>query len=66
MKQRIKRGRDPSWFVIDLRNFTNLGGDAITGVTYDSGNLLAGNFTSVTWNGTDAVFTGTPSGGTTR
>jgi hypothetical protein len=49
-------------FSIDLGNFVLPGGGHITGVTYGSGNLTAGSFTSVSWNGTDAVFTGTPNG----
>jgi hypothetical protein len=49
-------------FSVDLGNFVLPGGGHITGVTYGSGNLTGGSFTSVSWNGTDAVFTGTPSG----
>lgn len=49
-------------FSIDLGNFVLPGGGHITGVTYGSGNLAGGSFTSVSWNGTDAVFTGTPNG----
>lgn len=45
-------------FAIDLGNFKTTDGESITDVTYASGNLTIGSFTSVTWNGTDAVFTG--------
>jgi hypothetical protein len=47
-------------FSIDLGNFVTLDGETITGVTYDSGNLaFDGDFSKVTWDGTDAIFTGT-------
>jgi hypothetical protein len=49
-------------FAIDLGNFVTTNGEVITGVTYASGNLMTGNFTSVSFNGTDAIFTGTPAG----
>lgn len=45
-------------FSIDLGNFVTTDGETITGVTYDSGNFNIGDFSTVTWNGTDAVFTG--------
>jgi len=49
-------------FVIDLGNFHTVDGEVIKTVSYVSGNLLTGNFTSVSFNGTDAIFTGTPNG----
>jgi hypothetical protein len=49
-------------FVIDLGNFHTLDGEVVTAVSLASGNLLTGNFTSVSFNGTDAIFTGTPNG----
>lgn len=49
-------------FVIDLGNFHTLDGEVVTGVSFASGNLGVGDFTSVSFNGTDAIFTGTPSG----
>lgn len=45
-------------FAIDLGNFLTLDGEVITGVSYVSGNLAAGDFTSVTFDGTHATFTG--------
>jgi len=50
-------------FSIDLGNFVLPDGDSISNVTYASGNLAGGSFTGVTWNGTDAVFTGTAGSG---
>ncbi|MBZ5575502.1 MAG: hypothetical protein LAP40_02950 [Acidobacteriia bacterium] len=47
-------------FDIDLGNFVTPDGDTIAGVTHASGNLVMGNFSNVSWNGTDAIFTGTP------
>jgi hypothetical protein len=49
-------------FVIDLGDFHTLDGEVVTAVSFASGNLLTGNFTSVSFNGTDAIFTGTPNG----
>jgi len=49
-------------FSVDLGNFVLPGGGHITSVTYASGNIGLGSFTSVAWNGTDAIFTGTPNG----
>ena len=46
-------------FAIDLGNFVTTDGSTIASVTYSSGNLLAGDFTSVIWDGTNALFTGT-------
>jgi hypothetical protein len=51
----------PGSFTLELNNFT-APGSTITGVSYGSGNLLQGDFTSVTFNGTDIVFTGSTSG----
>ena len=34
-------------------------GSTIANVTYSAGNLLLGDFTSVSWDGTNALFTGT-------
>jgi hypothetical protein len=51
-------GAAPGTFVIDLGNFVTTDGDKITNVTYASGNLAGGDFNQVSWNGTDAVFTG--------
>ena len=50
-------------FSIHLGDFVTVDGEAITGVSYASGNLFNGNFTSVTFNGTDAVFTGSTANG---
>ena len=50
-------------FTIDLGNFVTVDGEAITGVSYVSGNLNNGNFTSVTFDGTDADFTGSTTNG---
>lgn len=54
-------GAGPGTFKIDLGNFVTLDGETITNVTHASGNLFSGDFTSVSWNGTDAVFTGSTS-----
>ena len=54
-------GAGPGTFVIDLGNFVTTDGETITGVTYASGNLFEGSFTSVSWNGTHAIFTGSTS-----
>jgi hypothetical protein len=54
----VRPERAPGTFSIDLGNFVLPDGDTITNVTYASGNLVSGNFSSVSWNGTDAVFTG--------
>jgi hypothetical protein len=51
-------GAGPGTFAIDLGNFQTVDGEAITGVSYISGNLLSGDFTSVTFDGTQATFTG--------
>jgi hypothetical protein len=48
----------PGTFKIDLGNFVLPDGDHITNVTYASGNFNTGDFSSVSWNGTDAIFTG--------
>ena len=57
----------PGTFVIDLGNFVTLDGSRITGVSYcpfcANGNLANGNFSNVSWNGTDAIFTGGASDG---
>ncbi len=49
-------GMGPGEFSINLSNF--MGGDTITNVTYASGNLQEGDFTTVSWEGTSATFTG--------
>jgi PEP-CTERM motif len=51
-------GAGPGSFSIDLGNFVTTNGEAITGVTFASGGL-GGATTSVTFNGTDAIFTET-------
>ena len=50
-------------FSIDLGNFKTLDGEVIKAVSYVSGNFLGGNgnFSSVSFNGTDAKFTGSTS-----
>ena len=50
-------------FTIDLNDFVSADGSTITGITHDSGNLSRGDFSNVSWNGTDAIFTGTPAAG---
>ena len=54
-------GAGPGTFAIDLGHFVTVDGEKITGVSYSSGNLFNGDFTNVTFNGTDAVFTGSTS-----
>jgi hypothetical protein len=51
-------GGGPGTFSIDLSNFVTTDHERITAITHTSGNLVAGDFTNVTWNGTTAVFTG--------
>jgi hypothetical protein len=51
-------GAGPGSFSIDLGHFVTTNGEAITGVTLFSGSL-GGATTSVTFNGTDAIFTET-------
>jgi hypothetical protein len=46
-------------FAINLGNFATTDGATIAGVTYSFGNLNVGDFTSVIWDGTNALFTGT-------
>jgi hypothetical protein len=53
----------PGTFAIDLGNFATTDGSTIASVTYSSGNLLAGDFTTVIWDGTNALFTGTTAAG---
>jgi hypothetical protein len=53
-------GAGPGSFSINLSNLT--GGDPITSITHGSGNLVGGEFTSVTWDGSHAVFTGSTFG----
>ena len=50
-------------FGITLGNFSTVDGEVITGVTYNSGNFANGNFTSVTWDGVNAIFTGSTASG---
>lgn len=54
-------GAGPGTFSIDLSNFVTTDGEHITGITYGSGNLAGGDFTSVSWNGSEAIFTGSTS-----
>jgi hypothetical protein len=49
-------------FAIDLGDFVTTDGETVTGVTHVSGNLNTGDFSSVSFNGDDAIFTGTPNG----
>jgi hypothetical protein len=49
-------------FSINLGNFVTADGSTIANVTYSSGNLLGGDFTSVSWDGTNALFTGSTAG----
>jgi hypothetical protein len=52
-----------SAFDVKLGNFVTLDDEQITGVIYASGNFNDGSFTTVTWDGTTADFSGTPGGG---
>lgn len=54
---------DGGGFTIDLGNFVTQDGSTITSIVHDSGNFAAGDFSNVTWDGTNAVFTGSDSGG---
>ncbi len=45
-------------FSIQLGNFSTVDGEVITGVSYNSGNLFQGDFTNVTFDGVNAIFTG--------
>ena len=45
-------------FAINLGNFATIDGSTIANVSYASGNLALGNFSSVVWDGTNALFTG--------
>lgn len=47
-------------FTIDLGNFVTTDGSTVDGITYDTGNLFDGDFTSVTRSGGTYTFTGTP------
>jgi hypothetical protein len=61
----LSQGGGPGSFTIDLGNFVTTDGETITGVNFNSGlsaTLFSGTFNNVTWNGTDAVFTGSTSG----
>ena len=51
-------GAGPGTFVINLGNFLTVDGEVITGVSYASGNLFGGDFSSVIFDGTTAAFTG--------
>lgn len=51
-------GAGPGSFSIDLGNFVTKDGDKITNITFASGSM-AGGSESVSFNGTDAIFTGT-------
>jgi hypothetical protein len=51
-------GAGPGSFSIDLGDFVTTNGEKITGVTFASGSL-GGAITSVTFDGTDAIFTET-------
>ena len=48
-------------FSIDLGQFVTLDGDKISNITFASGNMAG--FSSVSWNGTDAIFTGITTSG---
>ncbi len=48
-------------FSIDLGQFVTLDGDKISNITFASGNMAG--FSSVSWNGTDAIFTGITASG---
>ncbi len=50
-------------FAVDLNNWSLPNGEKILGITYGSGNFSQGDFSSVSFNGSDAVFTGTSNGG---
>jgi PEP-CTERM motif len=52
----------PGSFTIDLGHFVTTDHEKITNVTYSSGNLFEGDFSAVSWNGTDALFTGSTTG----
>ena len=51
-------GAGPGTFSIDLGDFVTTDHERITAITHSSGNLFEGDFSSVTWDGTTAVFTG--------
>jgi len=53
-------GAGPGTFDVDLGDFTTLDGEKVVAVTCASGNFIGGggDFSNVTFNGTDAVFTG--------
>ena len=53
----------PGTFAIQLGNFSTVDGEVITGVTYNAGNFAAGDFTSVTFDGVNALFTGSTASG---
>jgi len=50
-------------FVIDLGHFKTVDGEVIKAISHVSGNFIGGNgnFSSVSFNGTDAIFTGSTS-----
>ena len=50
-------------FSIALGNFVTTDGETVTGVSYASGNLTSGSFSSVSFNSGTATFTGTPDTG---
>ena len=50
-------------FSIQLGNFSTVDGEVITGVTYNAGNFATGDFSSVTWDGVKAIFTGSTANG---
>lgn len=53
-------GAGPGTFDVDLGHFATTDGEKVTGVSYVSGNFLggAGDFSKVSFDGTDAVFAG--------
>lgn len=53
----------PGTFVINLGNFLTVDNEVITGVSYASGNLAIGNFSSVIFDGITAAFTGSTATG---
>jgi hypothetical protein len=51
----------PGTFDVHLGHFTTLDGEVVKAVSHVSGELAEGDFSNVTFNGTDAVFTGSTS-----
>ena len=55
-------GAGPGTFSIALGNFATTDGSVVTNVTYDSGNIGGGSFTSVVFAGGTATFSGVTAG----